>query len=603
VPGFTEVRLKPSPAKVILAHSADGKSVEAISSHPLPSNPTYTATIIAYDQSGNASTTTRTFNVAPSGIALPKFLPWLPDPNPTPPNSGGTIPGLDPGGILPPGSSNCSLPPALCSTDPTLILPPQLDLVPYACDLPPLLCGDYDPLQTEFPPVRIDFDVQSTTVEQGERVEAILRVRFRETLQLANPTEIDIRSVDGDNFSIERFGFSGGGGLYNVRITAKDNAQIGHHQIKAVALVGGQRVETRLNVLVYSKYYTVICINPGGPYCTGNGEPAPAPGAPPPVVSNPEQLSPINVLFEQEGKIVFNADGTITSTPFQPISQNQISAQAAQVGIPRNICRVNHQVGFINPFTDPYRSSTIVSDVRYYCLFPIQNARVTHGFTQAGLRETQTKRGNNGVLFFPAASFRFTKPVTAGARYDISFYAEAQANAGDVYGFLDSGNRCIYASAQTRLRVCKPRLGQGDPRMMQYINTVASEVQTRTGAEYDYERRVAGGINYTIPIVFPVDRYWSYDIDGYRGSVMIDAKYVKNPNSSPVIPGSSATQFFKDIYYSGLKSEMLRAEQIISEADNPFTDFEIIVSDARAKPFFEQFMVTHAVDAKVVYTP
>jgi hypothetical protein len=124
-----------------------------------------------------------------------------------------------------------------------------------------------------------------------------------------------------------------------------------------------------------------------------------------------------------------------------------------------------------------------------------------------------------------------------------------------------------------------------------------SSTPTATAAN-QYEIKHTGPYNHTVS-----GGGADFDIDGYRGSTILEAKHVGNAASSPYVPGSSCPQAVRDRIVNGVRSELARARTIPASGDTPFKNIEIITNSPQAKEFFEGLLKEMRVPGNVRIDP
>ena len=117
---------------------------------------------------------------------------------------------------------------------------------------------------------------------------------------------------------------------------------------------------------------------------------------------------------------------------------------------------------------------------------------------------------------------------------------------------------------------------------------VAGLPQKRTptgGPEDQFEIEQTGPMNYRVPAGNE-----TFDIDGYEGNTILDAKYVGNPGRSPFIHGSKAPSFLREKIRQDQLDEFRRVKVILNDSTNPFTDFEVRTNDSSAAAYFRDLL-------------
>ena len=111
-----------------------------------------------------------------------------------------------------------------------------------------------------------------------------------------------------------------------------------------------------------------------------------------------------------------------------------------------------------------------------------------------------------------------------------------------------------------------------------------------------YERRVAGPDTYRLvkrdPETGEIIRdaqgktELMFNADGLRGSTILEAKHVKNPDRSPYIDGSKMPDIVRERVHKELDNQLDRIKQFIEDPGNPLSEVEIITNNKEAEKFF-----------------
>ena len=104
---------------------------------------------------------------------------------------------------------------------------------------------------------------------------------------------------------------------------------------------------------------------------------------------------------------------------------------------------------------------------------------------------------------------------------------------------------------------------------------------TRTAADR-YEIKHTGPYNYTVS-----GGRAKFYIDGYRGSTILEAKYVGKPKRSPFVPGSSSYEKVRAKVLKDTREELKKVRTIFESGATPFKSVEIITNSAKSKKLFE----------------
>jgi len=93
------------------------------------------------------------------------------------------------------------------------------------------------------------------------------------------------------------------------------------------------------------------------------------------------------------------------------------------------------------------------------------------------------------------------------------------------------------------------------------------------------------------------------DIDGFRGSTILEAKYVGNANRSPYLSGSKAPDFLRDKILRQQEYEFQRFKAVIDDPTVPFSRLDVLTNDAVALPYFRALLNTYNIPGTVLTVP
>jgi hypothetical protein len=79
----------------------------------------------------------------------------------------------------------------------------------------------------------------------------------------------------------------------------------------------------------------------------------------------------------------------------------------------------------------------------------------------------------------------------------------------------------------------------------------------------------------------------TFEIDGYRGTTILEAKHAGDLESNPYIPGSTCDEAVRKVILDGARDELQRARTIIESGETPFKSIEIITNTPQSKALFE----------------
>lgn len=93
--------------------------------------------------------------------------------------------------------------------------------------------------------------------------------------------------------------------------------------------------------------------------------------------------------------------------------------------------------------------------------------------------------------------------------------------------------------------------------------------------------------------------------DGLRASDghALEAKHIGNPEISPYVDGSKCYGPVRAEALRKMMDEFRRYASTIRDPSNPIVGLEVIVSDARAIPYFERLMAHFSIPGQVIVSP
>jgi hypothetical protein len=174
--------------------------------------------------------------------------------------------------------------------------------------------------------------------------------------------------------------------------------------------------------------------------------------------------------------------------------------------------------------------------------------------------------------------------------YDASQNGVNVANGAKVAGGL-LGLSANARSARDLSRVANARrLAEVD----EFVKKLPRKTTPTSTAAGSYEIKHTGPYNYTVS-----GGGAKFDIDGYRGTTILEAKHVTKPHSSPYVPGSSCPEAVRSEIVEGVRSEFTKLRKIIESGSTPFKQVEVITNSLEAKSFFEALLKELRVPGKV----
>ncbi len=117
-------------------------------------------------------------------------------------------------------------------------------------------------------------------------------------------------------------------------------------------------------------------------------------------------------------------------------------------------------------------------------------------------------------------------------------------------------------------------------------------------AASQYEIKQTGPYNYTIS-----GGGQSFAIDGYRDTIILEAKHVAKAGKSPYVPGSSIREDIRAVILDKVRDDLTRVRTIIKSGETPFKSIEIITNSPEAKSAFEALLKELSVPGKVRLEP
>jgi hypothetical protein len=127
-----------------------------------------------------------------------------------------------------------------------------------------------------------------------------------------------------------------------------------------------------------------------------------------------------------------------------------------------------------------------------------------------------------------------------------------------------------------------------------FVQRLQRNVTPRKSPANLYEIEHTGPYNYRVS-----GGGMTFDIDGYRGSTILEAKHVGAPSSSPYVPNSSCYPPVREKVLKETRDELIRVRTIIESGETPFRSIEIITNTNESKVFFERLLKELAVPGTV----
>lgn len=131
-------------------------------------------------------------------------------------------------------------------------------------------------------------------------------------------------------------------------------------------------------------------------------------------------------------------------------------------------------------------------------------------------------------------------------------------------------------------------------RVEAYISKCPRSLTPTKTAANRYEIAHTGRYNYTVS-----GGGAQFDIDGYRGTTILEAKHVGNLKSSPYLPGSDIPESVRTKILEPTRDELRRLRTIISSRETPFKSVEIITNTKESKELFEGLLKEFEIPGEV----
>jgi hypothetical protein len=192
----------------------------------------------------------------------------------------------------------------------------------------------------------------------------------------------------------------------------------------------------------------------------------------------------------------------------------------------------------------------------------------------------------DGLVGAGAAAIR-KQNVLAGAFVGVANSYVSQTNPTGATKYLAQGLIGAGTAAMNRQDMVAGFIGGSVGTMVgDYLPTVMKEVEQ------------TGPLNYRVPA-----GKTTIDIDGYRGTTMLDAKFVEKPAVSPYIPDSGAPAFLRQKILKEQEWEFERYKAAIDDPAVPFNRLDVLTNEPKAVPYFESLMAQYKVPGTVKVVP
>jgi hypothetical protein len=216
----------------------------------------------------------------------------------------------------------------------------------------------------------------------------------------------------------------------------------------------------------------------------------------------------------------------------------------------------------------------------------------TGGITSALSKGGSIARAASGALVvFDAAGNAVG--VVQGV-YDASQKGVTIANGAQIAGGLLG----LAANAKTVQELSRAAAARHLAEVDAFVDKLPRKLTPTKSAANQYEIKHTGPYNYTIS-----GGGESFNIDGYRGGTILEAKYAGKPAESPYVPGSSCHEPVRRAILGDVREELRKARTIIESGATPFKSVEIVTNIPEAKELFEGMLKQSGVAGTVRVEP
>lgn len=191
---------------------------------------------------------------------------------------------------------------------------------------------------------------------------------------------------------------------------------------------------------------------------------------------------------------------------------------------------------------------------------------------------TVARTASGALLAFDAAGNAVG--VVQGA-YDASQNGVSLENGLQIAG----GALGLGANAKSARELSRAASAAKLAEVEEYIATCKRKKTPTKSAANQYEIAHTGPDNYKVS-----GGGVSAEIDGYRGTTILETKHVGKPKSSPYIRGSRFPNAFRPKVINRIRKQLMRMRQIIRSGETPFKSVEIITNTPESKAFFERML-------------
>ena len=222
-----------------------------------------------------------------------------------------------------------------------------------------------------------------------------------------------------------------------------------------------------------------------------------------------------------------------------------------------------------------YDTAVTIATASGQVLIAVGTSGVATALSKGG---TVARTASGALLAFDAAG---NAVGTVQGAYDASQNGVNLENGLKVVGGVLGLSANVKAARELTPAASAARLAKVEayiakcPRKLTPTRSAASQYEIAHTGPYNY--KVSGGGEH-------------FEIDGYRGTTILEAKHVGNPKSSPYLPKSRIPKAVRENILDDPRDELRRLRQIIRSGETPFKSVEIITNTPESKALFETLL-------------
>ena len=132
----------------------------------------------------------------------------------------------------------------------------------------------------------------------------------------------------------------------------------------------------------------------------------------------------------------------------------------------------------------------------------------------------------------------------------------------------------------------------------EFVATLPRKATPTSSPANLYEIKHTGAYDYTVS-----GGGTKFNIDGFRGTTILEAKFINKPLASPFVPGSSIPDSIRAKIMTKVRGELTKIHSLIKSDATPFKAVEIITISPEAKINFETMLKELSVPGTVRLKP